>query len=57
MEQDAIRAYVAETCPGTNVVIGTEGIAAGDTLFIYDPDRNPPDKQQLPLATIVTPEG
>lgn len=54
MEQAAITAYIAETCPGTNVVIGTEGIAAGDTFFIYDPDRNLPDKQQLPFATIVT---
>ncbi len=54
MDQDAIRAYVAETCPGTNVVIGTEGLPAGDTFFIYDPDRNLPDRQQLPFATIVT---
>ena len=54
MDQAAITAYIAETCPGANVVTGTEGIAAGDTFFIYDPDRNLPDKQQLPFATIVT---
>ncbi len=54
MDQVAITAYIAETCPGTNVVTGTQGIAAGDTFFIYDPDRNLPDRQQLPFATIVT---
>lgn len=54
LDQAAITAYIAETCPGTNIVTGTEGIAAGDTFFIYDPDRNLPDKQQLPFATIVT---
>ena len=54
MAQAAITAYIAETCPGTDVVTGTEDIAAGDTFFIYDPDRNLPDKQQLPFATIVT---
>ena len=54
MDQAAITAYIAETCPGTHVVAGTEGIAAGDTFFIYDPDRNLPDKQQFPFATIVT---
>src|SRR5688572_25122083 len=54
LEQAAIIAYVAETCAGTSVVTGTEGIAAGDTFFIYDPDRNLPDNQQLPFATIVT---
>ena len=54
MDQAAITAYIAETCPGTDVVTGTEGIAAGDTFFIYDPQWNLPDKQQFPFATIVT---
>jgi hypothetical protein len=54
LDQAAITAYIAETSPGTHVVTGTEGIAAGDTFFIYDPDRNLPDKQQLTFATIVT---
>ena len=54
MDQAAITAYIAETCPGTDVVTGTEGIAAGDTFFIYDPDRNLQDKQRFPFATIVT---
>lgn len=54
LNQTAITAYIAETCPGTNVVVGTEGIGSGDTFFIYDPDRNLPDRWQLPFATIVT---
>ena len=54
LDQATITAYIARTCPGTNVVTGPEGIADGDTFFIYDPDRNLPDKQQLPFATIVT---
>jgi len=54
MDQDAIRAYVADACPGTNVVDGTIEIAVGDTFFIYDPARDLPDGQQMPFATIVT---
>jgi hypothetical protein len=54
LDQAAITAYIAETCPGTDVVTGAEGIAAGDTFFIYDPDRNLQDKQRFPFATIVT---
>jgi hypothetical protein len=54
LDQAAITADIAETCPGTNIVPGTVDIAVGDTFFIYDPDRNLPDKQQLPFATIVT---
>jgi hypothetical protein len=54
LDQAAITVYIAETCPGTDVVTGTEGIAAGDTFFIYDPDRNLQDKQRFPFATIVT---
>jgi hypothetical protein len=54
LDQAAITAFIAETCPGTDVVTGTEGIAAGDTFYIYDPDRTLPDKQRFPFATIVT---
>jgi hypothetical protein len=54
LDEAAIVAYIAETCPRTDVDTGTEGIAAGDTFFIYDPDRNLPDKQRFPFATIVT---
>ncbi len=52
--QVAITAYVSETCSRTDVVVGTEGIGAGDTFFISNPDRDFPDRQQLPFATIVT---
>jgi hypothetical protein len=54
LNQDAIRAYVVETCPGTNVVFGSGAVAADDTFFIYDPNRDLPDRQQMPFATIVT---
>ena len=52
-ERDIIR-YVTETCAGVDVVTGTDGIAAGDTFFIYDPERNLEPKRQFPFATIVT---
>src|SRR5262249_36811718 len=39
---------------GVNIVIPDEGIPAGDTFFIYDPERNLEPKQQMPFATIVT---
>jgi Family of unknown function (DUF6194) len=32
----------------------TDGPGAGDTFFIYDPDRNLEGKHQIPFATIVT---
>jgi hypothetical protein len=54
MDQEAIRAYVAATCPGTNVLAPADGPGAGDTFFIYDPSRDLPDNQQIPFATIVT---
>ena len=52
--QAAIIQYVVDTFAGVNVVTGTEGIAPGDTFFIYDPDRNLPPNRQIPFATIVT---
>lgn len=54
MDQDAIVQHVSETFAGTNIVRPTDGPGAGDTFFIYDPDRNLPDRQQIPFATIVT---
>src|SRR5260370_32092903 len=54
MDQCALVQYVSETFSGVDVVIGTEGLAEGDTFFIYDPDRNLDDKQRFPFATIVT---
>src|SRR5438876_10273307 len=54
MDQQAIVAYVAETFEGVDIVAPTEGVGAGDTFFIYDPERNLPDKQKMPFATIVS---
>jgi hypothetical protein len=56
LDQAAITAYIAETCPGTDVVTGNAGIAAADTFFIdnYNSDRRLPDKLQPPFATVVT---
>jgi hypothetical protein len=54
MEMAEITRYVATTFDGVDVVIGDQGIALGDTFFIYDPERNLDDKQRFPFATIVT---
>jgi hypothetical protein len=59
MDQDGIRTYVAETFPGVDTVIASEGdgspeIARGDTFFIYDPERNLEDTKRFPFATMVT---
>ena len=54
MEMADITRYVASTFDGVDVVIGDQGIALGDTFFIYDPLRNLDDKQRFPFATIVT---
>jgi hypothetical protein len=54
MDERSISQYIAETFPGVDVVSPTGGPGAGDTFFIYDPDRNLPDRQRFPFATIVT---
>src|SRR5919201_6762926 len=54
MDQDAIIQYVEDTFSGVNVVRPTDGPGAGDTFFIYDPERNLEPRQQMPFATIVT---
>lgn len=54
MDQDAIIQYVTDTFTGVDVVRPTDGPGAGDTFFIYDPERNLEPKQQLPFSTIVT---
>ena len=54
MDQQRIIEYVSTHFEGVNVVAGTIDSAIGDTFFIYDPERNLPDKQQIPFATIVT---
>lgn len=54
LESETIIQYVAETFVGVNIVVATEGLPAGDTLFVYDPDRNLEPIRQFPFATIVT---
>jgi hypothetical protein len=54
MDQSDIVRYISETFSGVDVVAPSDGVGAGDTFFIYDPDRNLDDKQRFPFATIVT---
>ncbi len=54
MDQGSIIRYIVDTFAGVEVVTGTEGIAAGDTFFMYDPDRKLDPKHKFPFATIVT---
>jgi hypothetical protein len=54
MDQEAIIQYISATFAGVNVLRATEGVGAGDTFFIYDPERNLEAKQQFPFTTIVT---
>jgi hypothetical protein len=54
VDQEQIIEYIAETFSGVDVVRPTDGPGAGDTFFIYDPERNLEPKQQWPFATIVT---
>ena len=54
MDQDAIIQYVTDTFMGVEAVRPTDGPGAGDTFFIYDPQRNLDPKRRFPFATIVT---
>jgi hypothetical protein len=54
MDLDAITQYVGMTFVGVDVVQPSDGPGAGDTFFIYDPERNLDDKRRFPFATIVT---
>jgi hypothetical protein len=54
MDQDAIIQYVTDTFAGVEVLRPTDGPGAGDTFFIYDPQRNIDPKHQFPFTTIVT---
>src|SRR3982751_5623293 len=54
MDQGAIIQYVTDTFTGVEVLRPTDGPGAGDTFFIYDPQRNLEPKRQFPFATIVT---
>jgi hypothetical protein len=49
MDASEMRRYISETFDGVDILEN-----AGDTFFIYDPDRNLPPERQLPFATIVT---
>jgi hypothetical protein len=54
MDQDSIIRYVADTFAGVDILSPTDGVGAGDTFFIYDPERNLDVKQRFPFATMVT---
>jgi hypothetical protein len=54
MDQRSITQYIADTFAGVDAVTPTDGIASGDTFFIYDPDRKLDPKRRFPFATIVT---
>ena len=54
IDQRAIVQYITDTYAGVDVLSPDEGVGAGDTFFIYDPDRNLAGKQQFPFATLVT---
>jgi hypothetical protein len=49
MDTAAIIQYITETFPGVDVPTN-----AGDSFFIYDPERNLPDNLRWPFATLVT---
>ena len=54
MDQRAIVQYISDTYAGVDVESPDDGPGAGDTFFIYDPERNLPGNKQMPFATIVT---
>jgi hypothetical protein len=54
IDQRAIIEFISDTCAGVDVLSPDDGVGAGDTFFIYDPDRNLDVKQRMPFATIVT---
>lgn len=49
VDEAAVLRSITETFPGTNPLR-----AAGDTYFLYDPDRDLPPERQHPYATLVT---
>ena len=54
MDRGSITQYIAETFPGVEVLTPTDGVGAGDTFFMYDPDRSLDPQRKFPFATIVT---
>ena len=49
MDEAAVLRYVIDSFPGVNPLS-----AAGDTYFLYDPDRDLPPNRQHPFSTLVT---
>ncbi|HZS01181.1 MAG TPA: DUF6194 family protein [Chloroflexota bacterium] len=54
MDPDAIIQYIRDTFPDVEVFTATEGLPAGDTFFMYDPDQRLDPQHRFPFATIVT---
>jgi hypothetical protein len=54
VDQDTIIQYIVDTFSGVDVARPTDGPGAGDTFFMYDPERNLDPKRKFPFATIVT---
>lgn len=49
VDEAAVLRYVIDSFPGVNPLS-----AAGDTYFLYDPDRNLPPNRQHPFTTLIT---
>ncbi|MGB8166899.1 MAG: DUF6194 family protein [Chthoniobacteraceae bacterium] len=54
MDETSITQFIAGTFSGVDVVVGDEGVGAGDTFFFYDPNRQLDPAHRLPFETIVT---
>src|SRR5581483_12004931 len=54
MDPDAIIQYIRDTFPDVEVFTATEGLPAGDTFFMYDPDQRLDPQHRFPFATIGT---
>ena len=54
VDQSTIVQYITDTFAGVDVVVGADGIAAGDTFFSYDPNLDLEPQRRMPFATIVT---
>jgi hypothetical protein len=54
IDQDDVIKYVTDTFTGLDVLQPTDGLAAGDTFFYFDPQRDLDPAHRLPFATIVT---
>src|SRR3982750_4262338 len=49
MDATEMKRYICASFDGINAVDN-----AGDTFFLYDPDRNLPPDRQIPFVTLVT---